>query len=84
MEKENGLEIEKKSEITFVEEVDFAGAIQDFATLSVDVEFKNDSVKEVLFGTKKDELIKVVEEIGSKVKIVSITPFNEELLTKDF
>lgn len=69
---------------TIVEELDYAEEVQKFIKVNEDVSFKDESLIDIIFSAKKDELLKVVKSVGSKIEIISVEKFDEEFLSKNF
>ena len=78
------MENKNKDGKTIIEEVDYAGEVQNLVTTNEDISFLDDSLFKTIFDANKDELLKVVKSVGSKIQIISVEKFNEEFLSKNF
>jgi len=69
---------------TIIEEVDYASEIQNLISTNEDVSVADNNFITIIFESEKDELLKVVKTVGSKIQIISVEKFNEAFLSKNF
>jgi len=68
---------------TIIEEVDYAIEFQNLISTNEDVNV-DEELLNLIFESKKYELLKVVKTIGSTIEIISVDKFDEVFLAKNF
>jgi hypothetical protein len=68
--------------ITF-SDVDFASDVKDFVSTSSDVSYQNESIKNLIFSSSNDQLLKVTKTIASPIKIISVEKVDEDFIEKN-
>ena len=69
-----------KENIIKFSDVDTAGDVKDFITMSKDISYENEKVKDFIFSCDDSDLLKVTKTINSPIKIIEVVKIDDNYI----